>query len=127
MVEYYEGPSTTAKEAPKYYTFYIGFKGPKGGARDLKFRLRLVQKSGDRKLVPHIYKTLSQAKEARARMVTGGAVARILQWNTPATSTPHAHVAGKTQGYLLYSIRPYEIFGDKKTRGLTPGPSFWEG
>jgi hypothetical protein len=108
MVEYYAGPSTTAKEPPKNFTFWIDFVGPRGGIRTIKFRL------------PHVptrqIKAISVAKVVASKMANDGYVVRALQWNTPSKDTPYAHVAGKTRGYLIYARRHEEIMKDPRVK-----------
>jgi len=113
MPDFYEGPSTTAKDPPKQFTFGIDFVGPRGGIRTIKFRLPYIPKGQ--------IKTTTQAKAIAAKMADDGYVVRALQWNTPSKDTTYAHVAGKTRGYLIYGKRYEEIMKEPRVKTATIG------
>jgi hypothetical protein len=108
MVEYFPGPSTTAKDPPKTHIFWIDFIGPRGGIRTIKFRLPYVPKRP--------IKTIAEAKAIVSKMADEGYVTRALQWNTPSRSTPYAHVAGNTRGYLIYARPSEEVMKDPRVK-----------
>lgn len=119
--------STLSKTAPKFLTFFIPFRGERGGLHEVKFRMKLIAGTGNDGIV-----TENHAKKIQERAATRSQryVTRKVAWHRKLPGTNYGR--GTFVGYLIYGLPLNEILKSPKVKpgwegGNHPRNDFWYG
>jgi len=115
---------TRSKTAPKFLTFFLPFRGQRGGQHEAKFRLKLLAGTGNDGIISE-----AKAKQVQERAATRSQryVTRRVEWRRNFTGGRSAFV-----GYLIYGLPLSEILKSPAVKpgweaGNHPNNDFWFG